>query len=201
MPHRCFSLIPFIFPATLQQSNSPSSSQSFTPISNTPSTQCRPALSFSNKHTGTQIKYASPLLTAASLLSLLLSSIGDLHSLGLLGLIFEGSGFVVLALHDGLRQSHESLIDVLVGLSRGLSEGNSESLSQLSTLFSGHGLQITTTWLDYSLGLKIAFITDQNLINTRISVLERETTEKTQTWEICSIQEEMLSKELRSVTS
>lgn len=60
---------------------------------------------------------------------------------------------------------------------------------------------MTTKGLDYSLGLKIAFITDQNLINTRISVLGRDTTEKTQTWEICSIQEEMLSKELRSVTS
>ena len=60
---------------------------------------------------------------------------------------------------------------------------------------------MTTKGLDYSLGLKIAFITDQNLINTRISVLGRDTKEKTQTWEICSIQEEMLSKELRSVTS
>lgn len=201
MTHRFFCSIPIIFPATLQKGSSPPIPQSFTPICNIPSPRCLPTLSFSNKHIGTQIKYASPLLTAASLLSLLLSSTGDLHSFGLLGLIFEGSGFVVLTLHDGLRQSHESLIDILVGLSRGLSEGNSESLSQLSTLFSGHGLEMTTKGLDYSLGLKIAFITDQNLINTRISVLERNTTEKTQTWEICSIQEEMLSKELRSVTS
>ena len=100
--------------------------------------------SVSNKHTGTQIKYASPLLTAASLLSLLLSGIGDLHSFGLIGLIFEGSGFLDLALHNGLSQSHEGIIDILVGLSRGLSEGDSESLGQFSTLFSGHGLEMTS---------------------------------------------------------
>lgn len=54
---------------------------------------------------------------------------------------------------------------------------------------------------DYSLSLKIAFISDQNLINTRIGVLRREMKAEIQTWEICSIQEEILSKEFRSVTS
>ena len=75
------------------------------------------------------------LFTAATLLSFLLIRRRDLHSLRLLRLVVESASLLVLALHDGLGEGHERLIDVGVGLSGGFSEGNAELLSKLLTLF------------------------------------------------------------------